>query len=109
MSHPTPSLFGRLHRINVRTHQEDLQCKDRGDMLYIDNGTWFCETKRCKSSADVEEAYGITPEEVLILVFKFGQIHIGEYRGIFYDKPGVSPFDIDARFGKKYTKHEQST
>lgn len=109
MSHPTPNLFSGLHRINIRTHKEDLRSSDRGDILYIDNGTWFCHTKRCKSSADVEEAFGITPEEVLILVFKFGKIHPGTYSGIFYDKPGVSPFNIDDRIGKKYTKHEQST
>lgn len=98
MSHPTPGLFGRLERVNVRTGLPDMETKDdTGDILRIDNGAWFSRTRRCRCSADVEEDYGISPEDVMILAFKFGQIKTGEYNGIYVDQAGVSPYNKMAR------------
>lgn len=98
MSHPTPYLFGKLARVNVRTGQSDMETDDdTGDILRIDNGSWFSRSRRCRCSADVEEDYGLSPEEVMILVIKFGQIKTGDYYGIYVDFPGVSPFDKNAR------------
>lgn len=101
MSHPTSNMFSHLHRVNVRTGKEDNNFNPgrSRDLLYIDNGAWFSIKRRCVSSADVEEDYGLEPEAVLILVFKFGQIkpRNEKYQGIYVDQPGVSPIDIDAR------------
>jgi hypothetical protein len=80
MSHPGGGML-EIFKVDVQTGARHRVTEQIKMPIYMHNGCWFSKTNRLFSADEVVESYGITQEEVTILVLKYGQIETGKYHG----------------------------